>query len=439
MIVRDEEAMLPAALASVEPFADRAIVVDTGSTDRTVAVAEAAGAEVFAFAWTGSFSEARNESLRVAPRGWTLILDADERVRGPAWMKLPSFLARQAPTQVIAPKIVNETTSGDVLDVFFAPRIFFNDGHLCYRGLVHNRLEHATAAGREPSFAAAAELEIEHFGYDPSIQRRKRKSERSLPLIRAELERDPSSPVYRWYLAREYGVLGRLEDALSILEPLVLELTGSGQVAFYNAACTFLQAVEARSVEAEYAETLARIHAQAPRHPEFLWSRARLHAATGARDEAIEAALSAVQALDSSEPALGAVRPGHIAWRARELAAEQLLAKGAYARALACYQACIDTRPDAAPGWGPVLTNATALAIELGRRELTESLLDRLVARPEAHLGMLLFEIRRRLGAGDPVGARALWNRHAAHRARLRACDDTADLERRLRAADAGR
>ena len=44
MIVRDEEARLGDCLRSVQGFADELVVVDTGSSDATVAIAEAAGA-----------------------------------------------------------------------------------------------------------------------------------------------------------------------------------------------------------------------------------------------------------------------------------------------------------------------------------------------------------------------------------------------------------
>ena len=46
MIVRNEEARLAACLASVKGFADEMVLVDTGSVDATVAIAEAAGARV---------------------------------------------------------------------------------------------------------------------------------------------------------------------------------------------------------------------------------------------------------------------------------------------------------------------------------------------------------------------------------------------------------
>ncbi len=63
---------------SVKPLVDEMIVVDTGSTDRTKKIARAFGAKVYDFAWTDSFSDARNFSLSKASGEWILVLDADE-------------------------------------------------------------------------------------------------------------------------------------------------------------------------------------------------------------------------------------------------------------------------------------------------------------------------------------------------------------------------
>ena len=78
MIVKDEEEMLPRCLAAVKPAVDEMIVVDTGSTDRTVEIAESFGARVLHHEWTGSFSDARNVSLEAATGDWIIYLDADE-------------------------------------------------------------------------------------------------------------------------------------------------------------------------------------------------------------------------------------------------------------------------------------------------------------------------------------------------------------------------
>ena len=80
MIVKNEELNLAKCLMSVKPVADEIIVVDTGSTDKTKAIATALGAKVFDFPWTNDFSEARNYSLSKASSDWILVLDADEMI-----------------------------------------------------------------------------------------------------------------------------------------------------------------------------------------------------------------------------------------------------------------------------------------------------------------------------------------------------------------------
>ena len=78
MIVRDEEEMLPRCLAAVAPAVDEIIIVDTGSTDRTIEIAHEFGAKVIEREWTGSFSDARNVSFEAATSDWIIYLDADE-------------------------------------------------------------------------------------------------------------------------------------------------------------------------------------------------------------------------------------------------------------------------------------------------------------------------------------------------------------------------
>jgi glycosyltransferase involved in cell wall biosynthesis/thioredoxin-like negative regulator of GroEL len=78
MILKNEEQYLPMCLKSIQPVADEIIAVDTGSTDKTRAIAEIFGAKVFDFEWTADFSEARNFSLSKASGDWILALDGDE-------------------------------------------------------------------------------------------------------------------------------------------------------------------------------------------------------------------------------------------------------------------------------------------------------------------------------------------------------------------------
>ncbi len=80
MIAKDEEQCIADAIKSVAPVADQIVLVDTGSSDRTVALARELGAEVSEHSWQDDFSIARNESLRHCRGDWIFVLDADEVV-----------------------------------------------------------------------------------------------------------------------------------------------------------------------------------------------------------------------------------------------------------------------------------------------------------------------------------------------------------------------
>jgi glycosyltransferase involved in cell wall biosynthesis len=83
IITFNEEASIGRTLASVQPLvADgrgEIIMVDSGSTDRTVEIAKSFGAKVFVEEWKG-FAAQKNSAIDKAAGDWILSLDADEEV-----------------------------------------------------------------------------------------------------------------------------------------------------------------------------------------------------------------------------------------------------------------------------------------------------------------------------------------------------------------------
>lgn len=80
-IAKNEAEALPRLIKSLDGFADRVVIVDTGSTDNTIEIAKQLGAEVHSMAWPDSFSEARNKAVELANAGaasWIAMFDADE-------------------------------------------------------------------------------------------------------------------------------------------------------------------------------------------------------------------------------------------------------------------------------------------------------------------------------------------------------------------------
>ncbi len=81
VITRNEAHDLPRLLKSVEGIAEELVVVDSGSTDATVEIAQAAGARVLTRGWT-NYAQQKNFAAGQAREDWILLLDADEELSG---------------------------------------------------------------------------------------------------------------------------------------------------------------------------------------------------------------------------------------------------------------------------------------------------------------------------------------------------------------------
>jgi glycosyltransferase involved in cell wall biosynthesis len=98
LITRNEEANLHRCLQSL-PFAHEIIIIDSGSTDRTLEIAQACGARVFVEAWKG-YTAQKNSALEKATGEWIVSLDADEEFTGEAVQEIQELLQQNIPDEV---------------------------------------------------------------------------------------------------------------------------------------------------------------------------------------------------------------------------------------------------------------------------------------------------------------------------------------------------
>lgn len=80
MIVKNEEEVLDRCLKSVYKFVNEIIIVDTGSTDKTIQIAKKYTDKIFCFKWCDDFSKARNYAFSLATSEYVMWLDADDIV-----------------------------------------------------------------------------------------------------------------------------------------------------------------------------------------------------------------------------------------------------------------------------------------------------------------------------------------------------------------------
>ena len=96
MIVKNEERNIERALRWGKGVVWEQIVVDTGSRDRTVQIAESMGARVYHYTWTDDFSAAKNYAISKAGGEWIAFLDADETFAPGDGEKLPKSEAKRS-------------------------------------------------------------------------------------------------------------------------------------------------------------------------------------------------------------------------------------------------------------------------------------------------------------------------------------------------------
>ena len=94
LITRNAEQAIPRALTSVATLAAEVIVIDTGSSDATVAVATALGAKVSVIPWQDDFGAAQNQAMAQATGDWVLWLNPDEELMPQGQEQIPDLLAR---------------------------------------------------------------------------------------------------------------------------------------------------------------------------------------------------------------------------------------------------------------------------------------------------------------------------------------------------------
>ncbi|MBN1850770.1 MAG: glycosyltransferase [Deltaproteobacteria bacterium] len=202
MIVKNEENLLPRCLDSAKDIVDEIIIVDTGSTDNTIQIAQQYGAKVHIHPWENDFSKHRNQSISYASSEWILYLDADEELIPPSGQIIKNAIQNQS-IDSIAVQIINPFNNGKNQAVFNAVRIFKK--HVRFEGIVHNRETGCVNTLFYP-------VRILHHGYNLNIEKTKVKFARTSSLLKEQIHQDPDNPLPHHYLSASYLSMGVFEQ-----------------------------------------------------------------------------------------------------------------------------------------------------------------------------------------------------------------------------------
>ena len=237
MIVKDEEHFLPQCLNSIKDIVDEIIVVDTGSTDRTVRIAKQYTDKVYVHPWQNSFSKARNQALAYAAGDWILQIDADEELVREDMSLLKKAVKDDALDAVMI-QIVSILRNGKSHAIHSVERLFRNTEAIYYRGRIHESLVGIEKARVYP-------IRLTHHGYDLNRTESTKKFERTVSLLQMDLQENPEDAKTVHYLGCSYLTEGLYQDALDMsLEAIHLAAGNNDRNLFflwshYNAAISY--------------------------------------------------------------------------------------------------------------------------------------------------------------------------------------------------------
>ena len=213
MIVKDEEKNIEKALTWAKGYAFEQIVVDTGSTDRTVEIAESMGAKVFHFTWINDFSAAKNYAIEQATGNWIAFLDADEYFTKEDVKKLMTILKNieadpklSKMRSALRCPIVNLDDKGKPFLILQQDRVFRNLPEIRYKGEIHEALFTNDTHFRTSDF------NVIHTGYTSSAYSETGKHLRNIDMLRDALSRDPENVSLKCYLADSLRIRGETQD-----------------------------------------------------------------------------------------------------------------------------------------------------------------------------------------------------------------------------------
>lgn len=203
IICKNEVKNIVRCLDSILSIADEIIVVDTGSTDGTLALLDKYPILLIHYPWQDNFSEARNISLSHASCDWILILDADEIVDTVNGHQLITLLRSNPSYEGLFLCLINmfhntPTTQTIVL------RVFKNNPLYRFEGKIHEQILPSILNHHSQQYLLDTPIQIFHYGYDPVYYDESTKRSRNLTLL-LSFEETAKDGYYYYVLGNEYA------------------------------------------------------------------------------------------------------------------------------------------------------------------------------------------------------------------------------------------
>lgn len=242
MIVKNEEEVLARCLESVKLLVDEIIIVDTGSTDKTVEIARAFTEKIYDFPWVDDFAKARNFSFGQATGDYILWLDADDYIspeNAERFVALKDLLENELPDMVMCPYDVSHGGNAP-LSTFYRERLVRRCMGFVWQGRVHECI--------------APRGKILHFDFRVShLGSKKIRGARNLHIYQKWAAEEMLGGRDKFYYGRELYYNRLYTEAIAVLEDM---LCGEGWYVNKIEACKILSYCYAAQGKTEQAKIM---------------------------------------------------------------------------------------------------------------------------------------------------------------------------------------
>lgn len=211
IITKNESGHLRRCLEALKPYPFEIVVADTGSEDSSLETARLYTDRVYEFAWIDDFAAARNFCVSRASHNTILSLDTDEFIRPFDWNALQNAL-EEHPKGLGTIELYNYFDVGGETKYQLArlERIF-NRRYYHFDNPIHEIL---VPLGNTARFSYDAPVSADHVGYQGTQEKLRKKAERDMELLRAELACDPENPYLHFQIGQGYMLMRDHENAL---------------------------------------------------------------------------------------------------------------------------------------------------------------------------------------------------------------------------------
>lgn len=201
IICKNEENNIGKCLNSIKNIANEIIVVDTGSTDKTIEIVNSYNTKLLKHPWNNDFSEARNISIKHATMDWILILDADEEIDEDNGLKLVETINNNPTYEGLFISLTNiiDNKESSRAVVF---RVFKNNPLYKFEGKLHEQIITSIFRHHSQENILDTNIKILHYGYDSKNINENLKSKRNLDILLSYDEKSKDG-YYYYALANE--------------------------------------------------------------------------------------------------------------------------------------------------------------------------------------------------------------------------------------------